>query len=161
MMFPVINEIPRMLLPSLRAALLDDASVSGHDAKQVQTALSFGYEWQRFPEMYAHWEKQFLDYMQPHAASFFKGKKILDAGCGNGRFAYYAAKYGAEVWAIDLGPAVEVARRNTQSRNVHVVQADLHHPPFALESFDFIYSIGVLHHTPEPRRAFAQCNSGQ
>ena len=104
--------------------------------------------------MYEEWEKQFLNYMQPHAADFFPGKKILDAGCGNGRFAYYAAKYGAEVWAIDLGPAVEVAQHNTQSRNVHVVQADLHNPPFALESFDFIYSIGVLHHLPNPEAAF-------
>ena len=59
-----------------------------------------------------------------------------------------------EVWAIDLGPAVEVARRNTESRNVHVVQADLYNPPFALESFDFIYSIGVLHHLPDPEAAF-------
>jgi SAM-dependent methyltransferase len=104
--------------------------------------------------MYEEWERQFLDYMQPHAADFFPGKKILDAGCGNGRFAYYAAKYGAEVWAIDLGPAVEVARRNTEARNVHVVQADLHDPPFELESFDFIYSIGVLHHLPNPEAAF-------
>ena len=56
--------------------------------------------------------------------------------------------------AIDLGPAVEVARLNTQARNVHVVQADLHNPPFALESFDFIYSIGVLHHLPNPEAAF-------
>jgi SAM-dependent methyltransferase len=104
--------------------------------------------------MYEEWEKQFLNYMQPHAADFFPGKKILDAGCGNGRSAYYAAKYGAEVWAIDLSPAVEIARRNTHSRNVHVVQADLHNPPFALESFDFIYSIGVLHHLPNPEAAF-------
>jgi SAM-dependent methyltransferase len=35
-----------------------------------------------------------------------------------------------------------------------VVQADLHRPPFALESFDFIYSIGVLHHLPDPEAAF-------
>ena len=47
-----------------------------------------------------------------------------------------------------------MARRNTQARNVHVVQADLHNPPFALESFDFIYSIGVLHHLPDPEAAF-------
>ena len=79
----------------------------------------------------------------------------MDAGCGNGRFAYYAGKYAREVWAIDLGPAVEVARKNTASLdNVHVVQADLHHSPFPLESFDFIYSIGVLHHLPDPEAAF-------
>jgi SAM-dependent methyltransferase len=105
--------------------------------------------------MYAEWEKQFLDYMQPHKADFFKGKKVLDAGCGNGRFAYYAGKYAAEVWAIDLGPAVEVARKNTASlTNVQVVQADLHNPPFQSESFDFIYSLGVLHHLPDPEIAF-------
>ena len=36
---------------------------------------------------------------------------------------------------------------------MHVVQATLHHLPFALESFDFIYSIGVLHHLPDPEVA--------
>lgn len=152
--YPIINGIPRLLLPGLRDALLGAGSATGTDAKQVETALTFGFEWQRFPEMYAEWERQFLDYMQPHAAEFFRGKRILDAGCGNGRFAYYASKYGAEVWAIDLGPAIEVAHQNTESQGVHVVQADLHNPPFALESFDFIYSIGVLHHLPDPEVAF-------
>ncbi|HEX6648835.1 MAG TPA: methyltransferase domain-containing protein [Pyrinomonadaceae bacterium] len=152
--YPIVDDIPRMLLPAMRDALRGESSTNGTEGTQVETALSFGYEWHRFPEMYEEWERQFLDYMKPHAADFFPGKKILDAGCGNGRFAYYAAKFGAEVWAIDLGPAVEVARKNTQSHNVHVVQADLHNPPFDLESFDFIYSIGVLHHLPDPEAAF-------
>ena len=152
--YPIVDGIPRMLLPAMSDALRGESSTNGAEGTQVETALSFGYEWHRFPEMYEEWERQFLDYMKPHAADFFPGKKILDAGCGNGRFAYYAAKYGAEVWAIDLGPAVEVARKNTQSRNVHVLQADLHNPPFDFESFDFIYSIGVLHHLPDPEAAF-------
>ncbi len=152
--YPIVDNIPRLLLPAMRDALGGNIAGSGLEATQADTARSFGYEWHRFPEMYEEWERQFLEYMRPHAADFFPGKKILDAGCGNGRFAYYAAKYGAEVWAIDLGPAVEVARRNTEERNVHVVQADLHDPPFELESFDFIYSIGVLHHLPDPEAAF-------
>ena len=152
--YPITGGIPRLLLPSMRVALEGNSHATADEASQADTARSFGYEWHRFPEMYEDWERQFLNYMQPHAADFFPGKKILDAGCGNGRFAYYAAKYGAEVWAIDLSPAVEVARRNTQACNVHVVQSDLHHPPFALESFDFIYSIGVLHHLPDPEAAF-------
>jgi SAM-dependent methyltransferase/uncharacterized protein YbaR (Trm112 family) len=153
--FPLISDIPRLLLSPLREALAGRDSASQADARQVRTAQSFGYEWTRFPEMYAEWEQSFLDYMHPHSPEFFRGKKVLDAGCGNGRFAYYAARFGAEVWAIDLGPAVEVARRNTeQVGNVQVIQADLHRPPFALESFDFIYSLGVLHHLPDPERAF-------
>ncbi len=153
--YPILDGIPRMLLSPLKEALLNSGEVRGTNAKQVKTAFSFGYEWQNFPEMYAEWEKQFFDYMQPRTEEFFKGKKVLDAGCGNGRFAFYAAKYGAEVWAIDLGPAVEVAQRNVEPfENAHVIQADLHQPPFALESFDFIYSIGVLHHLPDPEAAF-------
>ena len=153
--FPVIDSIPRLLLSPFREALLGNGIAQGVDARQLETAMSFGFEWSRFPEMYEEWNQSFLDYMQPHGAEFFRGKKVLDAGCGNGRFAYYAAKYGAEVWAIDLGRAVEVARRNTEEAGkVQVVQADLHRPPFAPESFDFIYSIGVLHHLPDPEAAF-------
>jgi 2-polyprenyl-3-methyl-5-hydroxy-6-metoxy-1,4-benzoquinol methylase len=153
--FQIIDGIPRMLLSPLREALLANEAVKGIDARQVETALSFGFEWTRFPEMYAEWTQSFLNYMEPHGPEFFKGKKVLDAGCGNGRFAHSAAKYGAEVWAIDLGPAVEVARRNLSGfEDAQVVQADLHQPPFALETFDFIYSLGVLHHLPDPESAF-------
>src|ERR687891_2541190 len=64
--FPIVNGIPRMVVPELRKALAGEVSATGTDAKQVETALSFGYEWHRFPEMYDEWERQFLDYMQPH-----------------------------------------------------------------------------------------------
>src|SRR6267142_5303142 len=153
--FPVIRSIPRLLLAPFREALLGNGTVAGTDERQLQTALSFGFEWTRFPEMYDEWGRSVREYMQPDRAEFFRGKKVLDAGCGNGRFAHYAAKYGAEVWAMDLGPAVEIARRNTEQAGVvQVAQADLHQPPFAPESFDFIYSIGVLHHLPDPEAAF-------
>jgi SAM-dependent methyltransferase len=131
------------------------APCGGADAQQVATARSFGFEWGRFPEMRGEWERNFLEYQAPHPPDFFQGKRVLDAGCGSGRHAYYAARYGAEVWAIDLGPAVEVARRNTDEvGTVRIVQANIYNPPFAPESFDYIYSLGVLHHLPDPEAGF-------
>jgi SAM-dependent methyltransferase len=82
-------------------------------------------------------------------------KTVLDAGCGTGRFMDLAARAGAEVVGVDLSLAIEVAQENLgHLPNCHFVQADLLRPPFASASFDFIYSIGVLHHTPNTRQAF-------
>jgi SAM-dependent methyltransferase len=81
---------------------------------------------------------------------------VLDAGCGKGRHLRLAAAFGArEVVGIDLGSAVDVASRNTADlANVHVVQGDLTRPPFRRSRFDIVYSIGVLHHLPEPSAGF-------
>jgi 2-polyprenyl-3-methyl-5-hydroxy-6-metoxy-1,4-benzoquinol methylase len=83
------------------------------------------------------------------------GQWVLDAGCGAGRFAEVALKAGANVIAIDLSNAVEACYANLrQYRNLHVVQANLYDLPFAPETFPFIYSLGVLQHTPDVGRAF-------
>jgi SAM-dependent methyltransferase len=121
---------------------------------QLQTAASFSFEWAHFAEMYPEWESNFWDYMFPRTAESFRGKRVLDAGCGNGRHAYYAAHYGADVWAVDISDAVEVAAKNNRGTGVRVIQADLNYMPFREESFDLVYSMGVLHHLPDPERAF-------
>ncbi len=124
-------------------------------ASKLRTAASFGFEWQRFHHFRTEWEANFLGYMQPHDREFFRGKRVLDAGCGTGRHAYFAAAAGADVTAVDLSDAIDVARRNTESiGSVRTIQADLYDLPFAPESFDVVYSIGVLHHLPEPEGAF-------
>ena len=87
---------------------------------------------------------------------FFKGKRVLDVGVGIGRYADVALKAGAEVWGVDLSYSVEVATANLgHYGRFQAVQADLFELPFPPESFDVIYSFGVLHHTPDPRKAFA------
>ncbi len=84
-----------------------------------------------------------------------KGRSVLDVGCGTGRFMELAAADGGEVVGVDLSYAVETAVENSRGRkNVHVVQADIFNLPFRAEAFDFIYSIGVLHHTPDTKEAF-------
>ncbi len=80
------------------------------------------------------------------------GKLVLDAGVGTGRHAEVLARWGARVVGVDLSEAVETARDNLASfPNALVMQADIGALPFAPESFDLIYSIGVLHHTPDTR----------
>ncbi len=81
-----------------------------------------------------------------------EGRWILDAGCGCGRFAEVAAEYGGQVIAMDYSSAVDAARQNlSRFGNVHFVQGDILNPPLATGSLDFVYSIGVLQHTPDPR----------
>lgn len=83
------------------------------------------------------------------------GKKVLDAGCGTGRFMDVALRNGALCVGIDLSFAVEAAYENLGSHpDAHILQADLRTLPFGDRFFDFIYSIGVLHHTPDCRASF-------
>jgi SAM-dependent methyltransferase len=85
------------------------------------------------------------------------GRLVLDAGVGAGRFAEVAAGWGAEVVGVDLSAAIDAAYRNIGRRpGVHLVQADLFRLPFRDGAFDRAYSIGVLHHTPDPAAAFAR-----
>ena len=79
-----------------------------------------------------------------------KGKRVLDAGCGAGRFAEVAASWGAAVTAVDLSLAVDACRENTAAAGVEPVQASLYRLPFAPASFDATYCIGVAQHTPDP-----------
>ncbi len=128
--------------------------------QQRKTANAFGWQWQHFAEMHPEFEAQFLDWLDPIGRDDFVGKRVLDAGCGLGRHSYFAASYGArEVVALDLSDAVETAQRNlAQFDNVHVIQGDLLRPPLRTAAdgggFDLVYSIGVLHHLPDPYEGF-------
>lgn len=83
-----------------------------------------------------------------------RGKLVLDAGCGMGRFADVASRWGATVVGVDLSRAVDSAQQNLGARGVHLAQASIFELPFADATFDFVYSLGVLHHTPNTREAF-------
>ncbi|HUP88818.1 MAG TPA: class I SAM-dependent methyltransferase, partial [Longimicrobiales bacterium] len=123
---------------------------------EERTAEAFGYEWTQYSELADRYRKQYLDWLRPVTAEFFKGKAVLEGGCGKGRHTALAAEFGArDVVAMDLSDAVESAFANTRNReNVHVVQADLNHPPVR-SHFDYAFSIGVLHHLPDPERGFS------
>lgn len=83
------------------------------------------------------------------------GKLVLDAGVGAGRYTDVVSRWGADVVGVDLSYAVMAAHQNFSERaNVWIAQADIGNLPFKRESFDVIFSIGVLHHTPDTRRYF-------
>jgi len=144
--YPIVRGVPRMIPGQLA------------EDKQ-ETAAAFGWQWQEFTEMHDEYRAQFLDWIAPIEPDFFRDKVVLDAGCGIGRHAYWASQFGArEVIGIDLSAAVETAYRDIgHLPNVHIVQADIFQLPFRRDArapFDFIYSIGVLHHTPDPAGSF-------
>jgi uncharacterized protein YbaR (Trm112 family) len=145
--YPIRRGIPRLVPSEL-------------SKDKERTAARFGWEWNHFAEMHQEHRDQFLDWIAPLQPSFFKDKVILDAGCGMGRHAYYAAEFGArDVIAMDLSQAVETAYRNIgHLPNVHVVQGDILVPPLrrapARPELDFAYCIGVLHHLPDPKAGF-------
>ncbi|HTS35580.1 MAG TPA: class I SAM-dependent methyltransferase [Candidatus Solibacter sp.] len=126
---------------------------------QQHYAGSFGFQWQvhartQLDTAESKRSEQAFRQRTGFCPEDLAGKFVLDVGCGMGRFADVACRWGARVVGIDLSLAAEVAARNLAGKEATIFQADVFRLPFAEHSFDFIYSIGVLHHTPDCERAF-------
>ena len=138
--YPVLNDVLRFV---------DEENYAG----------SFGFQWKLYSQT------QLDDANSQRSETAFRqrtgfrpedlqGKLVLDVGCGMGRFAEVATRWGARVVGVDLSLASEMAAKNLAGRRAVVLQADVFKLPFAPASFDYIYSIGVLHHTPNCEEAF-------
>jgi len=122
---------------------------------KAATVGNFGWQWTNFTQEDKRYDEQLLGWLQPVKPDFFRGKVVLEGGCGKGRHTKLAAAWGAtDVVGIDLGNAVESAFALTRDLpNVHIVQCDIYRLPLK-RVFDYAFSVGVLHHTPDPRKAF-------
>jgi 2-polyprenyl-3-methyl-5-hydroxy-6-metoxy-1,4-benzoquinol methylase len=144
--YPIQDEIPRFLPP------LSDA--------EQQVRRSFNLEHARFRQSrHLHFVPELVDQWLDQIRlprEYFKGKLVLDAGCGSGRWTYALALLGAQVVAVDLTEeGVGITRRATAGlENVTVLQANVMRLPFQPDSFDVVVSWGVLHHTADTKSAF-------
>jgi SAM-dependent methyltransferase len=141
--FPITFGVPRF------------ANLEQVESDKRATAAGFGWQWQHFTQEDERYAEQFLGWIAPVTPEFFRDKVVLEGGCGKGRHTQLAARWGArEVIGIDLSVAVETAFAATRSLdNAHIIQADIYHLPLA-RKFDYAFSIGVLHHLPDPRGGF-------
>lgn len=146
--YPIIRGIPRFVSEELYAG-------------------SFGYEWTRWPRV--QFESDNIGRpMAGHTTRMWetitnapvervRDKTIVEFGCGPGRFLDVIRRKGGIAVGLELSQAVEVARKNfAHDPKVLVVQGDIYHPPFRAKTMDGGYSIGVLHHTPEPPRGLQE-----
>lgn len=141
--------------PPLRTDPIPRFAVSGHTenwSRQWKIWQSLHSNPQMREQTYADFRDKFgIDPKDPDIAPMI----VLDAGCGNGRNSALFAGTRHEVHAIDLSASVDFAHTQIVANNIHFAQADLCDLPFADESFDFIFSDGVLIHVADVRQAIA------
>src|SRR4051812_24646692 len=87
--------------------------------------------------------------------SRLRGRRVLEAGSGAGRFTEVFLKYGAKVDTFDYSAAVEANALNNGAKSFTLVQADIRAMPFKPESYDYVVCLGVLQHTPHTEQSIA------
>jgi SAM-dependent methyltransferase len=118
---------------------------------------SFGRQWNRYDVARDEEDEAVFAVKTGVNPRELAGQLVLDAGCGGGRYARLLGRFGAKVVGVDLSSAVEKARAIcAELPDVAIVQGDLTELPLAEGVFDLAFSIGVLHHGPDPRKAFAE-----
>ena len=86
------------------------------------------------------------------SVSSLRGKQVLEAGCGAGRFTEHLTKNGANTHAFDLSSAVDANKDlNGHYENYQIAQADIRSIPYEDNVFDFVICLGVIQHTPNPK----------
>jgi 2-polyprenyl-3-methyl-5-hydroxy-6-metoxy-1,4-benzoquinol methylase len=125
-----------------------------------QYAKSFGHQWNKYARLQLDSQNgSKFSHERFYSITEWKSRQlmdqlILDCGCGAGRFSEVVLEAGAEVIAVDLSTAVDACWANLKHfPKLHCVQASVYDLPFRDCTFDYAFSIGVIQHTPDPRKA--------
>src|SRR5690349_856460 len=93
----------------------------------------------------------------------WRGKKVLEIGCGIGTDTMNFARHGASVTAVDLTEkSLDVARQRAEvfglKDRIRFIQANAEElsSSVSVEPYDLVYSFGVIHHTPRPERVIEE-----
>lgn len=141
--YEIVRGIPRFVSPDNYADSFG-AQWQAFRSDQLDSHSGISLSRARFEEV-TRWKPEEL-----------AGRWTLDAGCGAGRFSEVALEGGARVVAVDMSAAVDACHESLGARfpdQLDVVQADLYRLPFRPRSFERVFTIGVLQHTPDPKRA--------
>jgi len=118
----------------------------------------FDYQWNNLPSSSTEYSEDRVNEILKFTKlnkNYFKGKKCLDVGCGNGRYTYAMLKLGAEVTSIDISnKAVDACKQvNPNTRLIDIMEFR----PNPI--YDFVLCWGVLHHLEEPHQGFRKVAS--
>jgi SAM-dependent methyltransferase len=126
-------------------------------------AQSFGLQWNRYRRVQldsvngSSLSRERLFQGTGWEPADLRGRRVLEAGCGAGRFAEVLLACGAELYSFDYSAAVDAAWANLGgAARWRLCQADIFACPFPEEWFDYVLCYGVLQHTPDPHGAFRQ-----
>ena len=136
-------------------------SSNNMDAK---TVASFGDEWSRFDQSsmsYSEASEIFMEYFSIFPWDMLPSNPVgFDMGCGSGRWAKFVAPKVGRLNCIDPSSALDIARRNLiDFKNVEYIKASVSESGIPINSQDFGYSLGVLHHVPDTESAINSCVS--
>ena len=116
---------------------------------------SFGDQWNRFEVAHDDEDRATFAAKTGMSLADLRGLRVLDAGCGGGRYSKICGEAGATVVGVDHSRAVDKARQLCAHLDkVNFAQGDLKRLPLEKASFDFVFSIGVMHHDANTRDVF-------
>lgn len=134
----------------------------GHGNIDKAVVDSFGEEWSTFhhfeEDEIAKIGSEYFDIVSSEIVS--PESKVLDVGCGSGRWSKYLLDHykAQHIDAIDPSDAIFVASKILENYpNVRLSKCSADTLPFPDNSFDFVMSVGVLHHLPDTAKAIQSC----